>query len=72
MKKSANTRTAGVAATSVPAGYKQKRGLASRLQSSEHAVSIGALRGRDFFLQNIPMFRDLISTPTIGFGPHPT
>jgi hypothetical protein len=32
---------------------------ASPLRASEHAVSVGALRGRDLFLQNVPMFRDL-------------
>jgi hypothetical protein len=31
----------------------------SRLRTSEHAVAVGALRSRDLFLQNVPMFRDL-------------
>src|SRR5262245_10832271 len=32
---------------------------ASSPRTSEHAVSVGTLRGRDLFLQNVPMFRDL-------------
>jgi hypothetical protein len=56
MKRSVNTRTGrGLN----PGRLQAKRGLVSRLRASEHAVSVGALRSRDLFLQNVPMFRDL-------------
>jgi hypothetical protein len=46
----------------LPFAASHPRRRASTLLASEHAVSIGALRRRDLFLQNIPMLCDL----TIG------